>query len=188
LPVWVVACVGASLVAACGGGASGRVTAGDGQPTALGRAGEVRGGRIDLRSPDVNGRMDPVARDTVFACPGAGRVAVAFDPRGTVALVAGGGPLVYGAVATRAVNRACRSLGGLHQVPAGVLRERRRAARLTCILPRSARFDVHPIVAAGRELGSSVAVLDSSLRRVLLLVVLEPRDSRIFYASACRTR
>jgi hypothetical protein len=187
LPVWGIACVGASLAAACGGSASERSTAGDGQSTALGRASEVRGDRIDLRSPDVDGRMDPVSRGTVFACPSAGRVAVPFDPGGTVALVASSGPLVYGAIATRAVNRACRSLGRLHRVPTGALRERKRAATLTCILPRSARFEVHPIVAAGRELGSTVAVLDRGLRRVLLLVVLEPRESRIFYAGACRT-
>jgi hypothetical protein len=187
LPVWVIACVGASLAAACGGGASEHSTAEDGQSTARGRAGEVRGDRIDLRSPDVDGRMDPASRDTVFACPSAGRIAVAFDPGGTVALIAGSGPLVYGAIATRAVNRACRSLGRLNRVPTGALRERKRAATLTCILPRSARFEVHPIIEAGRELGSTVAVLDSGLRRVLLLVVLEPRESRIFYAGACRT-
>jgi hypothetical protein len=67
------------------------------------------------------------------------------------------------------------------------LRERKRAAKLTCILPRSARFDVDPIIAPGRELGSTVAVLAGGLRRVLLLVVLEPRESRIFYARSCRT-
>jgi hypothetical protein len=50
----------------------------------------------------------------VFACPSAGSVAVPFDPGGTVALLASSGPLVYGAIATRAVNRACRSLGRLH--------------------------------------------------------------------------
>jgi hypothetical protein len=64
LPVWVIACVGASLAAACGGSASERSTAGDGQSTALGRASEVRGDRIDLRSPDMDGRKDPVSRDT----------------------------------------------------------------------------------------------------------------------------
>jgi hypothetical protein len=68
--------------------------------------------------------MDPVSRDTVFACPSARRGAVAFDPGGTVALVASSGPLAYGAIATRAVNRACRSLGRLHRVPTGALRER----------------------------------------------------------------
>ena len=104
-----------------------------------------------------------------------------------MALLASSGPLVYGALATRAVNRACRSLGRLHRVPTGALRERKRAATLTCILPRSARFEVHPIFAAGRELGSTVAVLDGGLRRVLLLVVLEPRESRLFYAGVCRT-
>jgi hypothetical protein len=187
LPVWVIACVGASVVAACGGRASERVTAGDGQPTALGRAGEVRGDRTDLRSPDVDGRMDPVSQGSVFACPSPRRVEVSFDPGGTVALVASTGPLVYGAIATRVVNRACRSLGRLHRVPTGALRERKRAAKLTCILPRLARFEVHPIIAAGRELGSTVAVLDGGLRRVLLLVVLEPRESRIFYARSCRT-
>jgi hypothetical protein len=185
LPVLVIASFGASVVAACGGGASERVTAGDGQPTALGRAGDVQGDRADLRSPDVDGRMDPVSRATVFTCPAAGRVEVSFDPGGTVALLGSSGPLVYGAVATRVVNRACRSLGGLHRMPTGTLREHRRAARLTCLLPRSARFDVHPIVVAGHELGSSVVVLDGGLRRVLLVVVLEPRESRIFYGSAC---
>jgi hypothetical protein len=189
LPVWVIACVGASLVAACGGGGGGsnRVAAGDGQPTALGRAGEVPRARTDLRSPDVDGRMDPVSEGTVFVCPSAGRVEVSFDPSGTVALIASAGPLVYGALATRVVNRACRSLGGLHHVPTGALQERKRAATLTCILPRSARFDVNPIIVAGRALGSTVAVLDGGLRRLLLLVVLEPRESRIFYAGACRT-
>ena len=131
--------------------------------------------------------MDPVAPATVFMCPAAGRVEVSFDPGGTVALVASSGPLVYGAVATRVVNRACWPLGGLHRVPTGALREHRRAARLTWILPRSARFEVHPIVVAGHELGSSVAVLDGGLRQVLLVVVLEPRESRIFYGSACET-
>lgn len=187
LPVWVIACVGASLAAACGGGASSRVTAADGQPTALGRAGEVRRDRADLRSPDVDGRMDPVSQGTVFVCPSAGRVEVSFDPGGTVALIASTGPLVYGTVATRVVNRECRSLGGLHLTPTGALQEHKRAATLTCILPRSARFDVHPIMVAGRELGSTVAVLDGGLRRVLLLAVLEPRASRIFYAGECRT-
>jgi hypothetical protein len=186
LPVWVIACVGASVVA-CGGRASERVTAGDGQPTALGRAGEVRGDRTDLRSPDVDGRMDPVAQGGLFVCPSARRVEVSFDPGGTVALVASRGPLVYGAIATRVVNRACRSLGRLHRAPTGALRERTRAATLTCILPRSARFDVNPIIAADRALGSTIAVLDGGLRRLLLLVVLEPRESRIFYAGACRT-
>jgi hypothetical protein len=178
---------GASVVAACGGRAPERVTAGDGQPTALGRAGEVRCDRTDLRSPDVDGRMDPVSQGSVFACPSPRRVEVSFDPGGTVALVASTGPLVYGAIATRVVNRACRSLGRLHRVPTGALRERKRAAKLTCILPRLARFEAHPIIAAGRELGSTVAVLDGGLRRVLLLVVLEPRESRIFYARSCRT-
>jgi hypothetical protein len=186
-PVCVGACLGALLAAACGGGVSNRLTAGDGQPTAAGRAGQVRSDRTDLRSPDVDGRMDPVSQGTVFVCPSAGRVEVSFDPGGTVALIASTGPLVYGAVATRAVNRACRSLGGLHRVPTGALQERRSAATLTCILPRSARFDVHPIMVAGRELGTTVAVLDGGVRRVLLLAVLEPRASRIFYAGACRT-
>jgi hypothetical protein len=183
LPVFVIACFGASVAAACGGGASERGTATDGRPTALGRAPEVRGDRANLRSPDVNGRMDPVSRATVFVCPTAGRVEVSFDPGGIVALVARSGPLVYGAVATRFVNRACRSLGNLHRLPTGTLRERRRAVRLTCTVPRSARFYVDPIVVGGGELGSSVVVLDGGLRRVLLLAVLEPRESRIFYAS-----
>jgi hypothetical protein len=183
LPVWVIA----SLAAACGGGAPSRVTTADGQSTALGRVAEVPRERSDLRSPDVDGRMDPVSQGTVFVCPSARRVEVSFDPGGTVALIARTGPLVYGAVATRVVNRSCRSRGGLHLVPTGALQEHKRAATLTCFLPRSARFDVHPIMVAGRELGSTVAVLDGGLRRVLLLAVLEPRESRIFYAGACRT-
>jgi hypothetical protein len=130
--------------------------------------------------------MDAVSHRRVFACPGARRIEVAFDPGGTAAVVAGSGPVVYGGVAMRAVNRACRSVGGLRGVPTGALRERTSAATLTCVLPRSARFAVGPIVVAGRELGSTVVVLDGGLRRVLLLVVLEPRESRIFYASACR--
>jgi hypothetical protein len=184
--VWVIACVGASLAGACGGGGPERVTVGDGRQTASGRAGEARSYRTDQRSPDVDGRMDPVSQPTVFACPSTARVEVSFDSSGTVALIASSGPLVYGAVATRVVNRACRSLGRLHGVPTGALRERRRAARLTCILPRSARFDVHPIVVAGRELGSRVAVLDRGRRRLLLLAVLVPGESRIFYAKGCR--
>jgi hypothetical protein len=117
--------------------------------------------------------MDPAPAGTVLACPSAGRVEVSFDPSGTVALVAGGGPLVYGAVATRVVDRACRSVGRLHRVPTGALRERKRAATLPCILPRSARYELHAIGSAGRGPGSAVAVLDGGLRRVLLLVVLE---------------
>jgi hypothetical protein len=89
---------GASVVAACGGRAPERVTAGDGQPTALGRAGEVRCDRTDLRSPDVDGRMDPVSQGGVFVCPSARRVEVSFDPGGTVALVASTGPLARPAV------------------------------------------------------------------------------------------
>ena len=58
---------------------------------------------------------------------------------------------------------------------------------LTCVFPRSARFAVDPIVVAGRERGSTVLVLDRRLRRVLLLVVLESRESRVFYAGACWT-
>jgi hypothetical protein len=64
LPVWDIACVGASLAAACGGSASERSTAGDGQSTALGRATRFGADRIDLRSPDMDGRKDPVSRDT----------------------------------------------------------------------------------------------------------------------------
>jgi hypothetical protein len=181
LSVRVVAWVCVPLVAACGGARSQA-------PPTVGRAGAVRSDHIDLRSPDVDGRMDPVSNGRVFACSGARRIEVSFDPGGTAAVVAGSEPLVYGAVTTRAVNRACRSIGPLHAVPTGALRERARAVKLTCLLPRSARFAVDPIVVAGRERGSTVLVLDRRLRRVLLLVVLEPREARIFYASACRTR
>jgi hypothetical protein len=85
------------------------------------------------------------------------------------------------------MNRACRSVGRLHGAPMGALRERTHAATLTCVLPRLARFAVDPIIVAGRERGSTVLVLDRRQRRVLLLVVLEPREARIFYARACRT-
>jgi hypothetical protein len=131
--------------------------------------------------------MDAVSRGRVLACSRARRIEVSFDPDGTAAVVAASGPLVYAAVTTRAVNRACRSVGRLHGVPTGALRERTRAVTLTCVFPRSARFAVDPIVVAGRERGSTVLVLDRRLRRVLLLVVLEPRESRVFYAGACRT-
>jgi hypothetical protein len=46
---------------------------------------------------------------TVFACRGAHRVEVFFDPRGTLALVAGGPPGAYRTIGNRAVNRACRA-------------------------------------------------------------------------------
>ena len=129
--------------------------------------------------------MDAVSRGRVFACPRARRIEVSFDPDDTATVLAASGPLVYAAVTTRAVNRACRSVGRLQGVPTGALREHTSAAMLTCLLPRRARFAVDPIVVAGRERGSTVLVLDRGLRRVLLLVVLEPRESRIFYAGAC---
>jgi hypothetical protein len=188
LSVSVIACVGTSLVAACGGGRSDRSTAGPGRPRASARVGGLSSARTDLRSPDVDGRMDPVSQGTVFACPRAGRVKVFFDPRGTVALVAGGRPLAYGTIGTRAVNRACRSRGRLHRVPTGALGERNQATTLTCAVPRSVRFEVHPIAMAGHEVGSIVAVLMPDLRRILLAAVLEPNGSRIYYSRACHTR
>jgi hypothetical protein len=131
--------------------------------------------------------MDPAWRGTVFACPRASRVVVFFDPRGTVALVAGGRPLVYGTVGTRAVNRACWPQGSLRSVPKGDLRGGNEAMTLTCVVPRSARFEVHPISVAGGDIGSAVAVLVGDLRRVVLSAVLEPRGSRIYYGRTCRT-
>jgi hypothetical protein len=89
LSLWVVAWVCAPLVAACGGGASERSKADSGQLTTLGRVGEVRADHADLRSPDVDGRMDAVSHGRVFACPGARRIEVSFDPGGTAAVVAG---------------------------------------------------------------------------------------------------
>jgi hypothetical protein len=187
LPVSVIAWVGASLVGACGGSGPDRFTPAPRQPRPPARAGGLASTRTDLRSPDVDGRMDPVSLGTVFACPGARRVEVFFDPRGTVAVVAAGRPLAYGAIGTRAVNRACRSRGRLHGVPTGALGERNQATTLTCAMPRSVRFEVHPITVAGRETGSSVALLTTHLRRILLAAVLAPNGSRIYYSRACRT-
>lgn len=93
----------------------------------------------------------------------------------------------YGTIGTRAVNRACRSRGRLHGVPTGALGERSQATTLTCAVPRSVRFGVDPITMAGREVGSTVALLMPDLGRILLSAVLEPRGSRIYYSRACRT-
>jgi hypothetical protein len=130
--------------------------------------------------------MDPVSHGTVFACPRVDRVLVSFDPHGTVAVVGGGQALVYGTVGTRAVYRACRSLGSLYGVPAGALEERGAATTLMCAVPRTVRFEVHPLTVDGRDAGSVVAVLTSDLRRILVSAVLSPDGSRIYYASACR--
>jgi hypothetical protein len=70
-------------------------------------------------------------------------------------------------------SRLARSLGHLHGVPTGALGERNRATALRCALPRSVRFEVHPITPEGREVGSTVAVVTADLR-VLLSAVLEP--------------
>jgi hypothetical protein len=154
----------------------------------VGRAEPPVSDRTDLRSPDVDGRMDPASRGSVFACPPTSRIEVFFDPHGTVAVVAGGRPLVYGTVGTRAVNRACQPRGRLNDVPRGALRARYEATTLTCAVPRSARFDVHPIIVTGREVGSTVAVLVANLRGIVLSAVLEPRGSRVYYdGRACRT-
>ena len=131
--------------------------------------------------------MDPVSRATVFDCPHAGRVGVFFDPRGTVALVADGRPLVYGSVGTRAVSRGCRSRGRPHGVPRSVLSERTDATTLRCAMPRSARFEVHPTTVAGPDGGLAVVVLVADLRRIVLSVVLEPGGSRIYHGRTCRT-
>jgi hypothetical protein len=186
VPVSVMACVGALLCAACGGNGPAHPTAVHGSPPAAGLAGNLVGDRSDLRSPDVDGRMDPVSRAAVFACRGADRVEVFFDPRGTVALVAGGRPVVYGTAGTRAVNRACRWRGRLAGVPSGAMRERGRVGKLTCSLPPSSRFEVHPITVGDREVGSTVAVLTGDLRRILLSAVLERGGSRLYYGRACR--
>jgi hypothetical protein len=183
--VWRIVCVGALLAGACGGG-SGPSTVGHGQPSAFGRSDGLTADRTDLRSPDVDGRMDPVSQSIVFTCADADRLEVFFDARGTVALVAGGRPLAYGTVGTRAVNRDCRRLGRLHGVPMGALRERDTAATLTCAVPRSARFEVHPITEPGGEIGSTVSVLTADLRRILISAVLEPYGSRIYDAHVCR--
>ena len=128
--------------------------------------------------------MDPTSRATVLACPHTSRVEVSFDPHGTVALLSNGRALVYGTVGTRAVNRACRPQGRLRSAPKGVLRPRNDAVTLTCAVPRSARFEVHP---TGREDGSTVAVLVADLRSIVLSVVLERSGSRIYYGRTCRT-
>jgi hypothetical protein len=188
LPVWVVAGAVTLLAAACGGSEPDRSTVGREQRAALERGSGSAIQRSDLRSPDVDARMDPVSRSTVFACPGADRVLVSFDPHGTVSLVGGGHALVYGAMGTRAVNRACRSLGSLHDVPAGALRERDEATRLTCALPRTVRFEVRPLRLDGRDVGSVVAVLTSDLRGILVSAVLDRAGARIYYGSACNRR
>jgi hypothetical protein len=142
--------------------------------------------RTDLRSPDVDGRMDPAPRAAVFACPRVARVEVIFDPHGTVALLSGGRPLVYASVGTRVVNRACRSRGRLQGVPKGVMRGHIGATTLTCVVPASPRFEVHPITVGGREIGSTVALLEPNLRSIVLSAVLEPGGSRIYHGRACR--
>ena len=133
--------------------------------------------------------MDAVSRGTVFVCPRARRLEVVFDPRGTMTFMAGGRPLAYGTIGTRVVNRACRSLGHLHGAPSGALAERAEATKLTCALPGSVRFEVHPITAlGGGEVGSSVVVLSPDVHRILLAAVLVASESRIYYTRACRTR
>jgi hypothetical protein len=185
LPVCVIASIGA-LLGACGGGGPDRATSRHDHVAAVRRSAGVAGDRADLRSPDVDARMDPVSSATVFDCRHAGRLEVFFDPRGTVALVADGRPLVYGTVGTRAVSRGCRSHGRLHEAPKGVLSEHNEAMTLTCAVPRSARFEVHPIAVAGAD-GSIVFVLAADLRRIVLSVVLEPGGSRIYNGRTCRT-
>lgn len=187
LSVSVTACVGASLLAACGGGGADRATTRYDHVAAVGRSAGPAGDRADLRSPDVDARMDPVSSATVFDCPHAHRLEVFFDSRGTVALVAGGRPLVYGTIGTRAVNRGCRSHGRLHGVPKGVLSQRTEPTTLTCAVPRSARFEVHPIAVGVGEGGTTVAVLAADLRHIVLSVVLEPGGSRIYHGRTCRT-
>lgn len=186
--VSVIACVGMPLIAGCRGNSPDRSTGGAGQPQAPVHDGDIASQRTDLRSPDVDGRMDSVSRGTVFSCPTAGRVDVFFDPRGTVAFVSGGRPLAYGTIGTRVVNRACGARGRLHGVPTGALGERDGAITLRCDMPRSVRFELHPMVTAGRAVGSTVAVLMPDLRRILLAAVLETSGSRIYYSRACRTR
>jgi hypothetical protein len=186
LLVSVTACVGASLLAACGGGGPDRATTRHEDRAAARRSAGPASDRANLRSPDVDGRMDPVSSTTVFACPHAGRVEVFFDPRGTVALIANGRPLVYGTAGTRAVSRRCRSRGRRHGVPKGVLSERTEVVTLTCVVPRSARFEVHPNTVSG-EVGTTVALLAPDLRRIMLSVVLEVGGSRIYPGRTCRT-
>lgn len=187
LLVSVTACVGASLLAACGGGGHDRATTRHEEVAAVRRSAGPASDRANLRSPDVDGRMDPVSSATVFACPHTGRVEVFFDPRGTVALIANGRPLVYGTGGTRAVSRRCRSRGQRRGVPKGVLSERTEVATLTCAVPRSARFEVRPNTVAGAEVGTTVAVLAADLRRIMLSVVLEVGGSRIYPGRTCRT-
>jgi hypothetical protein len=150
------------------GGGPHRATTRYDHVAAVRRAAGPAGDRADLRSPDVDARMDPVSSATVFDCPHADRLEVFFDPRGTVALVADGRPLVYGTVATRTVSRGCRSRGRLHGVPKGVLSERNETTTSTCAVPRAARFEVHPIAVAGGEVGSTVVVLAADLRHIVL--------------------
>jgi hypothetical protein len=57
-------------------------------------------------------------------------------------------------------------------VPTGALGERNRATALTCALPRSVRYEVHPSLQRG-AVGSTVAGVTADLR-VLLSAVLEP--------------
>jgi hypothetical protein len=186
LLVSVTAFVGASLLAACGGSGPDRAATRHDE-AAVRRSAAPASDRANLRSPDVDGRMDPVASATVFACPHAGRVEVFFDPRGTVALIANGRPLVYGTPGTRAVNRRCRSRGQRHGVPKGVLSERTEVTTLTCAVPPSARFEVHPNIVSGAEVGTTVALLAADLRRIMLSVVLEVGGSRIYPGRTCRT-
>jgi hypothetical protein len=148
---------------------------------ACGGDGRIARERTDLRSPDVDARMDPVSHPTVFACAGARRLEAYFDPTGTVALIAGGRPLAYGTAGTRAVSRGCAPLGRLRGVPTGALRERDAATTLTCTLPPSVRLELHPL----GDNGSTVAVLSHDLRRILLSAVLTSSGSRILYAAAC---
>jgi hypothetical protein len=180
----VSTCASAWLLVACGGAPHRSAPPHEG--TAAMRAGSAMSVRTDLRSPDVDGRMDPAPRATVFACPHVARVEVVFDPRGTVALLSGGRPLVYGTVGTRAVNRSCRSLGRLRGAPKGVMRGHAGATRLTCVVPGSPRFELHPITVGGREIGSTVALLEPNLHTIVLSAVLEPRGSRIYHGRACR--
>jgi hypothetical protein len=183
----VAAFVGASLLAACGGGGPDRATTRDEEVAAVRRSAGRASDRANLRSPDVDGRMDPVSSATVFACPHTGRVEVFFDPRGTVALIANGRPLVDGTAGTRAVSRRCRSRGRRDGVLKGVLSERTEATTLTCAVPASARFEVHPNTVSGAEVGTTVALLAVDLRRIMPSVVLEVGGSRIYPGRACRT-
>jgi hypothetical protein len=57
------------------------------------------------------------------------------------------------------------------------------------VLPRAARFEVHPKSAPdGREIGSTVVVLRSDRRRIMLWAEVAPDGSRIYYGRACRAR